>query len=136
MNIFGKLSTGIKTKIEEYKRDHSLQGSWKLFEYYTEYNCDLTNFKEPQITAEKITWDLEFIDGGKYKQHTSLKIPIIEALGAGTWSRERNYVTIIHPADFRQNVEFQFAFEKGNLKLLKKDVMGKIIVFAFFKRVS
>jgi hypothetical protein len=134
--MFGKLISKIKSQVAEYKKNNSLPGDWKLYEYYTEYNCELTNFKEPQIVAEQIRWDIEFKEDGVFQHSTSLNIPLIQDMQPGRWSRSRNFVTIVNPTDFRKNIEFQFAFEKGNLKILKKDSFGKIIIFAFFKRIS
>jgi hypothetical protein len=33
-------------------------------------------------------------------------------------------------------MEYQFAVEKGNLRLLKKDFTGKIELFGFFRKVG
>lgn len=134
--MFGNMFQSLKNKISEYKKNNSLPGNWKLFEYYTEVGAELVNVKEPQIISEKLFWDIEFKEDGNYSQSSNLEIPLIGAMAAETWSKSRNFVTLIHRGDFRKNVEFQFAFERGNLKLLKKDGFGKILVFAFFKRAS
>lgn len=133
--MFRKIFQSIKTNISEYKKNNSLPGRYKLYEYYTDAAEELINVKEAQITSEKIFWDIGFGEDGKYKNDTNLDIPLVKGIGPGNWSRSKNFVTLLHPGDFRRNVEFQFAFEKGNLKLLKKDVTGKIIVFAFFRRL-
>jgi hypothetical protein len=46
---------------------------------------------------------------------------VIYNLESGEWSVSKNFITLIHPGDFRNNLEFQFAVEKGDLKFLKKD---------------
>ena len=133
--MFRKVFQSIKTKISEYKKNNSLPGNYKLFEYYTDTDHELVNVKEDQLIAKKLFWDIRLTEDGKCKNDSNLDIPLIADLAPGSWSRSRNFVTLLHPGDFRKNVEFQFAFEKGNLKLLKKDITGKIIVFAFFKRL-
>ncbi len=112
-----------------------LPGKWSLLEYYFEPENELINIKEDQIEAEKLFWNLEFGEDEKYLHNTNLKVPLVRKISAGTWSRTRNFITIIHPKDFRNNVEFQFAIEKNVLKLLKKDAVGKIEFFGFFRKL-
>ena len=131
-----KLILSIKNYISDYKKNNSLPGQWKLFEYYTEPGNELIHITESLVDSENHRWQITFEDQGSYIHETNLSISLLEQIEpAGTWSRSRNFLTLLHSADFRKNVEFQFAFEKGNLKLLKKDQFGKVIVFAFFKRL-
>lgn len=134
--MFKRLIASVKNQISEYKRNNSLPGQWKLYEYYTEPGNELLNIKPEQVRSEKHTWDIVFEENGGYQSSSNLKIPIPHNPETGKWSRAKNFVTLIHPDDFRKSIEFQFAFEKGNLKLLKKDDFGRILVFAFFERVN
>jgi|WetSurMetagenome_2_1015567.scaffolds.fasta_scaffold31042_4 hypothetical protein len=129
------LFQSIRTKIAEYKKNNSLPGTFKLFEYYTDRGKELINVKETEVAAGKLFWDLTFIETGKYDCATNLDIPLVSGIKPGDWSRYKNFVTLIPPGDYRESVEFQFAFDHGNLKLLKKDEFGNIIVFAFFRRI-
>lgn len=134
--MLNKLIGSIKNYIAEYKINNSLPGKWKLFEYYTEPGEDLLNIKENQVKSDNLIWDIEFNEGGELYNSSNIDIPLVKEIEADTWSKSRNFLILLNSNDFRKNIEFQFAFEKGNLKLLKKDEFGKIIVFAFFKRVS
>ncbi len=78
---------------------------------------------------------IELNENGKFVRESNLPISVIQNIEAGEWSVSKNFVTLIHPTNFRNNVEFQFAFEKGNLKLLNKDKLGKIVFFGFFERL-
>jgi hypothetical protein len=130
-----KLFQSIRAKIAEYKKNNSLPGSFKLFEYYTDRGKELINVKENDIAAKGLFWDLIFNETGTYQSKANLDIPLVSGLKPGEWSKNKNFVTLSQPHDFRSNIEFQFAFDHGNLKLLKKDDFGNIIVFAFFKRL-
>lgn len=112
-----------------------LPGRWQLFEYFVEPGNELVNVKEEQIKAENQSWEIEFGDEN-FVHKSNLSIEPISSLEGGNWSVSRNYVTLINPKDFRSNIEFQFAIEKGNLKLLKKDAFGKIVFFGFFRRME
>jgi hypothetical protein len=131
-----KLFQSIRLKISEYKKNNSIPGCYTLFEYYTDKGKNLVNVKENEIISEKIFWEICFYEDGKYTNKSNLNIPLVVNIESGTWSKAKNFVTLNHPDDFRKSVEFQFAFEEGNLKLLKKDEFGNIIVFAFLRRVS
>jgi hypothetical protein len=52
----------------------------------------------------------------------------------GNWKRSKNYLTLSDSRNPGHTLEFQFAFEKENLKLLKKDSGGKIEIFGFFRK--
>ncbi len=113
-----------------------LPGKWQLFEYYTEIESDLNNVNEEQLKADKQRWNIEFAKDEKYLHDSNLSVSLISSIENGIWSISKNFVTLIHPENFRNNVEFQFAFEKGDLKLLKKDEFGRILFFGFFKRLD
>ncbi len=113
-----------------------LPGKWSLFEFYHEPGEELIHKTKEQVEAEKIFWEIEFDVNERYIQNTNLDIPVIAKLTNGTWSRSKNFITLIHPVNFRDNIDFQFAIEKENLKLLKKDSLGRIEFFGFFSRLN
>ena len=111
-----------------------LPGKWILFEFYHEPDKKLIHKTKDQIKKERIVWEIEFDAQENYTHNTNLDIPVVSKITSGTWSRSKNFITLIHPVNFRDNVEFQFAIEKENLKLLKKDALGKIEFFGFFRK--
>jgi hypothetical protein len=112
-----------------------LPGKWQLFEYFFEPEGELINIKEHQLKAEKQYWEIEFVED-KCKQMSNLTIHFINKIKNGNWETTKNFITLIHAEDFRRNVEFQFAIEKGILKLLRKDAFGKIEFFGFFRKLD
>ena len=113
-----------------------LPGKWYLFEYFYENNNDLLHLEENQLKTENIFFNLEFSENNEFILNSNLEVPLIGGLQNGTWSRTKNYITIIHPNDFRNNVLFQFAINKGILKLLNKNHRGKIEFFGFFRQIN
>lgn len=113
-----------------------IPGRWQLFEYYTEPENDLLHVKEEQLTKENQGWEIEFGTEGGVIQKINLPVQFLDGEVSYNWSIAKNYITLLHPSDFRQNEEFQFAIDKGILKLLKKSSTGKIELFGFFKRVE
>ena len=111
-------------------------GKWQLYEYYIDKAKELKHVNSEQLTSEKQNWNIEFTQDNQYIHNSNLTIPLISRIENGSWSISKNFITIIHPQDFRKNTEFQFAFEMGNLKLLKKDEFGKIEFFGFFKKLD
>lgn len=111
-----------------------IPGRWKLFEYYTEPENELLHVTEEQLTNENLGWEIEFDSEGKVLQKINLPVQFLNKEVSYNWSITKNYITLLHPADFRQNEEFQFAIDKGILKLLKKNSTGKIELFGFFRR--
>ncbi len=110
-----------------------LPGKWQLFEYYIDLEDDLKHITESQLKDANENWTIEFSNEESYVQQSQLPVSLISNIENGTWSISKNYITLIHPNNFRNNVEFQFAIEKGILKLLKKDAFGKIEFFGFFR---
>jgi hypothetical protein len=113
-----------------------LPGKWQLYEYYIDDTKELIHVNSEQLKSEKQNWNIEFNENKQYLHNSNLTIPLIINIENGSWDISKNFITIIHLQDFRKNVEFQFAFEKGNLKLLKKDNSGKIEFFGFFKKLD
>jgi len=113
-----------------------LPGKWQLFEYYVDKEEDLLNLKEEELKQKKENWTIEFGDNAKFYQDGSLNVKLISGIENGDWSISRNFVTIMNYSDFRKNVTFQFAIQKKQLKLLKKDAFGKIQFFGFFRKLE
>lgn len=132
-NIFSTFLQWLKSTEMFARPSKQLPGKWQLFEYYVDAEDDLQHFTESQLKKAKENWIIEFLEEEIYKQQSQLPIPIISNIENGNWSISKNFITFIHPNNFRNNVEFQFAIEKGILKLLKKDAFGKIEFFGFFK---
>ena len=112
-----------------------IPGEWVLFEYYFDKGEELVHKVEKDIKQNDELLQLRFYSEEKFVLSSKLTISVFDQLKRGGWSVHRNFITLIDSTDFRNNLEFQFAFEKGTLKLLKKDKMGKIEFFGFFKRM-
>ncbi len=134
--IFSSVIHWLKTTEMFMRPSKQLPGKWRLFEYYTEKSGELVNIKEAQLKQQEIFWEIEFDENGTFSQQTNSPYGFIENAEANQWSLSKNYITFMHPANFRKNEEFQFAIVNNNLKLLKKDTLGKIIFFGFFRRLD
>ncbi|MFV0265569.1 MAG: hypothetical protein ACK5HT_00375 [Draconibacterium sp.] len=110
----------------------SLVGTWFLFEYYMDEREELVHMREFDLQREKQQVVITFFDD-EFEVNAHISVPLVARLKKGRWSVAKNFITFIDPENFRNNVEFQFAFEKGNIKLLKKDERGMIEFFGFFK---
>lgn len=113
-----------------------LPGRWRLFEYYSEKSGALVNVKESELKQQNFLWEIEFGENGDFSQQANGPAEFLENAETNRWSCSKNYITFLHPTDFRKNEEVQFAVEKGTLKLLKKDVSGKIDFFGFFRKLN
>jgi hypothetical protein len=100
-------------------------------EYYTETENELRNITENQLKADGEFWNIEFTPEKNYSKNSNLPLPLISGLKNGNWNVSKNYITLNSSGE---SVEFQFAIEKEILRILKKDNLGKIIFFGFFKR--
>ena len=134
--IFSSVIQWLKTTEMFARPSKQLPGKWQLFEYYTEKSGELIHVKETQLKQQDIFWEIEFNENGDFIQQTNAPSGFMENAEANQWNLSKNYITFLHPADFRKNEEFQFAVEKGNLKLLKKDFTGKIELFGFFRKLE
>ena len=134
--IFSSVIQWLKTTEMFARPSKQLPGKWRLFEYYTEKSGELIHVKESQLKQQDIFWEIEFNENGDFIQQTNAPSGFMENAEANQWNLSKNYITFLHPADFRKNEEFQFAVEKGNLKLLKKDFTGKIELFGFFRKLE
>lgn len=110
-----------------------IPGKWQLFEYYFDSDKELHHFTEQDLKNRNESWFIEFSEEEGYTQSSRLGISFISEMENGSWSISKNYLTFIHPENFRNNVEFQFAINKGVLKLLKKNTLGEIEFFGFFR---
>lgn len=113
-----------------------LPGKWELYEYYTESGEKLIHKEKVQLQAEQLFSRIEFLEDSNFLSDSNLPENIFQGEETFTWSVARNFVTLIHKNDFRNNKEFQFAISKQTLKLLQKDNLGKIVFFGFFRKVS
>lgn len=121
---------------EMFKRpSKKILGEWSLYEYFVEDKVQLTHLKSADLEANKEAFTIQFAEE-KFELQVHVPVSLLQNIKNGKWSVAKNFVTFINDDNFRDNVAFQFAFEKGNLKLLKKDATGKIEFFGFFKRVE
>ena len=136
-SIIDKISNLLQSTEMFVRPSKKLPGKWQLYEYYIDEAKELKHVKSEQLTSEKQNWNIEFTtEREKYIHNSNLSVPLISKIENGLWSISKNFITIIHPQDFRKNIKFQFAIEKGDLKLLKKDEFGKIEFFGFFKKLD
>ncbi|NOR75224.1 MAG: hypothetical protein GQ525_08690 [Draconibacterium sp.] len=134
--IIAKINSFLQSTEMFARPSKQLPGKWQLFEYYIDEVKELKHVNSEMLTSGKQNWDIEFTENGKYTHSCNLPISLILEIENGSWSTSKNFITLNHPSNFRKNVEFQFAFEKDNLKLLKKDTFGKIEFFGFFRKLN
>ncbi|WP_297099429.1 hypothetical protein [uncultured Draconibacterium sp.] len=131
-SIFTKFVDWLKSPEVFGSKKKLIPGKWHLFEYYVDEGEELLHFDEDALKKNKLLFVLSFLENHEFIVAGNAPVKLLEGTTEGNWSVARNFITLINPKDFRNNIEFQFAFEKGNLKLLKKDAMGKIEFFGFF----
>jgi len=110
-----------------------IPGNWQLFEYYRDTEDELVHIQESDLAQSNEALLIDFLPQNEFCLTAKISVPIFPTERKGVWSVNRNFITLVDAKDFRNNTEFQFAFGKGNLKLLKKDKFGKIEFFGFFK---
>lgn len=110
-----------------------IPGEWQLYEYYVDLNQDLIHLKEDDLKNSNESLQMKFDADETFSLSEQLPLPVFKQLKEGKWSVHRNFITLIDAGNFRNNLEFQFAFQKDDLKLLKKDASGKIEFFGFFR---
>lgn len=111
-----------------------IPGKWELYEYYRDTDEQLLHVQEADLNTRKEALLIEFSPDEEFSIQPKLSVALFQEDRKGSWSVHRNFITLIDASDFRNNTEFQFAFEKEDLKLLKKDKAGKIEFFGFFKQ--
>jgi len=135
-SFFSKISSWLHSTEMFARPSKKLPGTWKLFEYYRDLEDELLHITKEKLTDAQEELTINFTEDGNFIINSDLSVSLIKEIENGEWSISKNFVTIIHPKDFRRNVEFQFAFEKENLKLLKKDRLGNIEFFGFFRNTN
>lgn len=134
-SFFSKLKTCLQNT-EMFERPiKKLPGRWELYEYFVEVEDELLHFNKADLLQRKDTFVLDISEDGKYQSEATIGIKVVKKLKCGEWDVAKNFITFLVSDNFRDNPEFQFAFEKGNLKLLKKDSFGKIEFFGFLKKI-
>lgn len=112
-------------------------GSWQLVEYYIDMEDELINVTEARLKAEKELWNIHFSNkNNNYTHECNLSVSLLLNIKNGTWKISKNFITLNSSEKSGSIVEFQFAIEKEQLKLLKKDTIGRIEFFGFFNRLS
>lgn len=134
--VFSAFSSWLQTTEMFARPAKQLPGQWQLFEYFVDSKDELLNFKQEYLKENNRSLKIEIFENNQFLFQSNLPISIFQNLEKGEWSMSKNYITFIHPDNFRNNIEFQFAFEKGNMKLLKKDGFGKIEFFGFFRKLN
>lgn len=133
--FFSKIGSWLQST-EMFERPRKkLPGEWQLFEYFSDKGEKLIHIQEEQLQENKETCEITFSENN-FVQKSNFPIPVLHGVTNSKWSVAKNFVILIDESNFRNNLEFQFAFEKGNLKLLKRDAMGKIEFFGFFKKLN
>jgi len=110
-----------------------IRGRWALFEFYVEPGEVLIHRDEKQLRDEKLFWEIEIAAGGSFRQRTNIPGGFLPAVTACQWRCSKNFLLLSDPGNPENKREYQFAIDRGILKLLKKRVSGKIEVFAFFR---
>lgn len=113
-----------------------LPGQWQLFEYFFDSKDELLNIKKEDLENNNQSLKIEINENNQFLFLSNLPVSLFQNIEKGEWSVTQNFITFLHPKNFRNNIEFQFAFEKGNLKILKKDGFGKIEFFGFFRKLN
>jgi hypothetical protein len=113
-----------------------LPGKWKLYEYYTETDDALINFKENQIKNKGQYLEIEFQVNGMLEQVVNLPFQFLEGIQQCTWQVSRNFIKLFSSEGFQKKEVFQYAIVDGTLKMLRKDNKGNIEFFGFFRKVE
>lgn len=113
-----------------------LPGKWQLFEYYNESGAELVNIDEDQLRAGKTFMLLEITSEQSFQISENLKINTFRNINKGSWTRNRNFISLFGDEINERGQTFQFDAGSGQMKLLKKDSKGKIEFFGFFRRID
>jgi len=132
--VFSSVFSWLKSTEMFARPSKQLPGKWQLFEYYIEEGDELNHFTEDQLKVGDLFWNIEFKEDENYTHKCNLPVSLITEMKDGKWNISKNYIAFLSPENFRDSIEFQFAIEKGTLKLLKKDAFGRIEFFGFFNR--
>jgi len=132
--VFTSVFSWLKSTEMFARPSKQLPGKWQLFEYYIEEGDELNHFTEDQLKVGDLFWNIEFKEDENYTHKCNLPVSLITEMKDGKWNISKNYIAFLSPENFRDSIEFQFAIEKGTLKLLNKDAFGRIEFFGFFNR--
>jgi hypothetical protein len=113
-----------------------IPGKWQLVEYYIEMGEELRNVKEAELKAKNEIWNIELTIENKFYHQCNLPVWQITKIKNGDWGISKNFIIFSSSDNHRNSIEFQFAVEKGKLKLLKKDALGRIEFFGFFNKLN
>ncbi len=132
--IFNALPGWIKQiKLPE-RPEKKIIGKWQLVEYYIDREKELLHFDEASLKTNNINFILTFLESSEFILRGNLPVVMFSSFQEGNWSISRNYLNWIHPKNANNNIRFQFAFDKGIFKILKKDEKGNIEFFGLFRK--
>lgn len=112
-----------------------IPGKWQLYEYFVDEKDKLTHFQEGDLLKNKEFFEIEFSEKS-FTYSSNLSVSFVRNIKQGKWDVAKNFVTLIDEDNFRNSNKCQFAFEKGRMKLLKKDSIGNIEFFGFFRKLN
>ena len=135
-SVFARLSNWLASPEVFGSISKKIPGDWVLYEYYFDEKEELIHKTEDDLKKNSEALQIQFFTEENFRATSKLALPVFNHLKEGNWSIHRNYITLLDSKDFRNNLEFQFAFEKENLKLLRKDKMGNIVFFGFFRAAN
>lgn len=135
-SVFARISNWLASPEVFGSIKKKIPGEWVLYEYYFDEKEKLIHQTEAELKVSGESLQIQFHAEESFRTTSKLALRVFDRLKEGNWSVHRNYITLLDSKDFRNNLEFQFAFEKENLKLLKKDKMGKIEFFGFFRSAN
>jgi len=109
-----------------------MPGRWVMYEYYSEPDDELMHITEEELLREKLYWEIEFDQGGIFRQKSNIAVKFLEHEKDLSWNISRNYLDIESKA---RRERFQFALVKDHIRLLQKERTGRIVFFGFFKKL-
>jgi len=128
--IFKALPDWIKLPEKPVKK---IIGNWQLFEYFIDREKELLHFDEAALIKNNTNFILTFFENTEFSLGGSSPVDILSSFNKGNWNISRNYLDLIL-FENTNNIRFQFAFDKGIFKILKKDEKGNIEFFGFFRK--
>lgn len=134
ISLFSKFLQWLQSTEMFARPSKQLPGKWQLFEFFIETNGELKNLKQQQLSELNLKWDIEFAADNQFVHISSLNLNLIQTIQNGKWKLKKNFLELASKDS--KPVSFQFAIEKEQLKLLKKDETGQIEFFGFFRRIS
>lgn len=111
-------------------------GEWHLYEYYRDWSEELVHVQEQELQVRTESMTLTFAADEKFRLAARLPISFLPHEKEGIWSVRRNFISLVDSNNSMGSIDFQFAFEKDTLKLLKKDENGRIEFFGFFRQAD